>query len=173
MDYVSGAGISQDELPGWLKKAAEHYGTFSDGRVNYTDAELAPALMCTVLCQDEILLMKRSHGLADANGYWSVVNGFIDEDRPVNELAANELLEELGWRADPNDIKVASSIQLKSQHEKRAYYIFPCLYQTDKKQPITLDYEHTEFKWIKRAELEKFHILDDLPLVVDSALKLL
>ncbi len=173
MAYEIRAGIDERKLSAWLKAAARRYATFPDGRVDYTKAKLAPVVMITVYCKGEILLVKRGYGLADAEGYWSTVNGFIDENKPVAEIAAQELGEELGLKAKPNSIKVASSYTMHSQNEKRAYIIFPCLIKLSSRPKIMLDYEHTDFKWIKRSELENYHILDDLPLVVDTALKLL
>jgi 8-oxo-dGTP pyrophosphatase MutT (NUDIX family) len=173
MSHKVSPGISRAELSGWLKAAAERYGRFDDGRVNYKDADIAPVVMCTLKCGDEIFLAKRGQGLADANGFWSTINGFIDEDKPVAEIAAQEFREELGLEIRPADIKVGVSYTMDSQLEKRRYIVFPCLVVIDKKPEIKLDYEHTDYTWIKREDLEKYDILDDLPLVIDSALKLL
>jgi 8-oxo-dGTP pyrophosphatase MutT (NUDIX family) len=172
MDYVIKPGVPEAELSNWLKDAAQKYGTFKDGRVDYTNAPIAPVVMCTIKCGPQIFLAKRGHGLADANGYWSTINGFIDENKSVQEIAANEFLEELGLRIDPQIIKVAPSYTLKNELEKREYIVFPCLLILEKKPQIKLDHEHTEFTWIKRKELENYHILRDLPLVIDAALKL-
>lgn len=173
LDYKIRPGIPESELPAWLDEAAQRYGIFADGRIDYTNASLAPAVMCTLKSGDEILLAKRGQGLADANGYWSLINGFIDENRPVAEIAANEFKEETGLIINPADIKIAPSYTMESQHEKRAYIIFPCLAVIDGKPAIKLDREHTAYAWIKREELENYHILDDLPVVVDAALGLL
>lgn len=172
LDYKVRPGLPEADLPGWLDEAAKKYGTFDDGRINYKDAPLAPAVMCTLKAGDEILIAKRGQGLADANGYWSLINGFIDENKSVAEIAANEFKDETGLIIDPATIKVAPSYTMESQHEKRAYIIFPCLAIVDGKPAIKLDWEHTDYAWIKREELEDYHILDDLPVVVDAALKL-
>jgi 8-oxo-dGTP pyrophosphatase MutT (NUDIX family) len=173
MDYAISKGIAEQELSNWLKEAAKKYGAFEDGRVNYKEAPIAPVVMCTLKCGDKIFIAKRGHNLADANGYWSTVNGFIDEDKPVAEIACQEFREELSLSIPAAKIKVAPSYKIKSQHEKREYIIFPCLAVIDSEPVIKLDYEHTEYKWISRADLESYHILDDLPLVVDAALSLL
>jgi len=172
MDYQIGPGIKPEELPEWLRRAAKQYGTFDDGRVNYTDAPIAPAVMCTLKFKDKILLAKRAYGLADANGYWSIINGFIDEDKPVVDIAAQEFREELSLNIDPKNVKVAPSYKMKSQNEKRQYIVFPCLVVIDYEPVIKLDREHTEYRWIDRADLENYYILNDLPLVVDAALSL-
>ena len=82
MGYRISAGIPESELETWLNEAAKRFGTFDDNRVNYKNADIAPIVMCTVLYKNKILLVKRGYGLADAEGYWSTVNGFIDELKP-------------------------------------------------------------------------------------------
>lgn len=173
MGYHTSAGIAEEKLSAWLADAAKKYGCFKDGRVNYTKADIAPIVMVTVFCQGKILLVKRSYGLADADGYWSTVNGYIDENEPVKQLAAQELKEEIDLKVAPNDIKVAGSYTLQNPAEKRKYIVFPCLASLDQQPDITLNQENTAFGWIDREDLPKYHILDDLPLAIDTALKLL
>lgn len=173
MSYRISAGIAEKQLSKWLEDAGRKYGKFKDGRVNYTDAQVAPVVMITVVCGDEILLAKRGQGLDDAEGYWSTINGFIDEDKPVAQIAAQELKEEIGLRISPQKIKVGPSYTIKNLQEKRSYIIFPCLVKLDAKPKIVLDREHTEFTWTKRNRIDQFHMLDDTPYTIDAALKLL
>lgn len=172
MTYQVHAGISEAKLNLWLKNAAKKYGQFKDGRVDYTNADIAPIVMCTLKHKDKILLAKRGYGLADAEGYWSTINGFIDEIKPVSHIARQELEEELDLIVNPRDIKVGSSYTLNNPKAKRQYIVFPCLVKLTKKPKINLNKEHTDFVWIKRSELMSYHILDDLPYAIDSALKL-
>jgi 8-oxo-dGTP pyrophosphatase MutT (NUDIX family) len=173
LSYKISAGIDESELAGWIKSAKKKFGVFSDGRVNYTDSDIAPIVMCTLVAENKLLLAKRGHGLADANGYWSTINGFIDSPMPVAEVAAKELLEETGIRISPSLINVAKSYTLTSDQEKRTYIVYPCLARLKTKPEIILDSEHTDFVWINRAELDNYHILDDLLEAVDAALGLL
>lgn len=171
MTYVISAGLSEVELTNWLRNAAKKYGTFEDGRVDYTKAPIAPIVMCTITCDDEIFLAKRGYGLADAEGYWSTVNGFIDEVKRVKQQAQQEVKEELGITITLQQIRCGKSYTLQNPKEKRQYIVFPCHVSLPKKPTITLDSEHTKFAWIKREALNSYHILDDLPYAVDAALK--
>lgn len=172
MSYEVSNGIAEDALPAWLEDAKEKFGCFDDGRINYTHADIAPVVMCTVKCMEEILLLKRSYGLADANGYWSTVNGFIDEVKPVGAQVKQELKEELGLLVDYGLIKIGKSYTLKNPDEKRLYIVFPCLVSLQIKPHIILDREHTDFNWIKRNQLGSYHTLDGLSYTVDASLKL-
>jgi 8-oxo-dGTP pyrophosphatase MutT (NUDIX family) len=172
MSYKITAGIPESDLKGWLEDALKKYGLYENRGVNYSKADIAPIVMCTVVCGDKIFLAKRGYGLADAEGYWSTVNGFIDEIRPVKVIAQQEVKEELGQDVSLDDIKVGKSYTLQNPKERRRYIVFPCLVSFDKKPDVVLDREHTEFAWIKREELESFHILEDLVYAVDQSLKL-
>jgi NADH pyrophosphatase NudC (nudix superfamily) len=172
VSYEITKGIQESELKAWLKEAYKEYGYYNKKYVNYTNAKVAPIVMCTVVCKNEILLAKRGYGLADAEGYWSTINGFIDEVKPVKKIAQQEVKEELGLAVVTPDIKVGKSYTLRNPKEKRSYIVFPCLIMFKEKPNIKLDREHTDFAWIKRRELESYEILDDLVYAVDSALAL-
>lgn len=172
MGYKISEGITESELAIWLKAAASNYGVFDDGRVNYKEAKIAPIVMCSVIYGSQILLVKRAYGLADAEGYWSTVNGFIDEIKPVKEQVKQEISEELGLTVANSQIRVGKSYTLMNPKEKKNYIVFPCLVELEAKPKIVLDHENTEFTWIKREELDKYHILNDLAYSIDSALKL-
>jgi ADP-ribose pyrophosphatase YjhB (NUDIX family) len=170
MDFQVTEGISEQQLADWLHRAAAENGTFSDGRVDYSRAGIAPIVMCTVTCGQEILLVKRGYGLADAEGYWSTITGFIDAVKPVAEQARQELREELGLDIPIGQIAVAPSYTLKNQHNRRTYIVFPCHTAVDRKPAIQLDQEHTEYVWSTRARILDFHIMADLPYSIDAAL---
>ncbi len=172
MSFKITAGIDEAELPFWLEKALEAYGLYENKAVNYTHADTAPIVMCTVLFGNELLLAKRGYGLADAEGYWSTINGFIDEAKPVKEIAQQEAKEELGLDVSLEDIKVAKSYTVENPKEKRKYIVFACLITLKSKPKITLDHEHTDYAWITRKQLESYEILDDLPYAIDKALEL-
>lgn len=170
MSFKITDGIEESKLAGWLENATKQWGTFDDGRVNYTKADKAPIVMCTITCGGEILLVKRGHGLADANGYWSTVNGFIDEAKPVWKQAQQEVKEELGFEVKESQITVAQSYTLTNLKEKRSYIVFACRVDLSTKPDIVLNEEHTDFAWINRSAVNDHHILDDLPEAIDRAL---
>lgn len=172
MSFKITSGIDEAELTNWLEQAFKKYGLYEGKSVNYTHADTAPIVMCTVVCGNELLLVKRGYGLADAEGYWSTVNGFIDEVKPVKEIAQQELKEELGLDIRLEDINVAKSYTLENPKEKRKYIVFPCLITLMTKPEIVLDREHTDFVWTTREQLDSYEMLDDLPYAIDSALKL-
>lgn len=172
MAYKISDGYPEKELHDKIKHIKKNFGSFSDGRADYTNAPEAPIVMCTVAYKNKILLLKRGYGLADAEGYWSTINGFIDEFKSVKEIARKEIFEETGIKLHGSDIRVGKSYRLDNPKEKRAYNVFPCLTKLSKKPQIKLDKEHTDMAWIGRPQLGNYYILDDLPHAIDSALGL-
>ena len=172
MKYSINAGINEADLEAWLQRAYNKNGLYRGKYVDYTHAKIAPIVMCTVIFKNKILIAKRGYGLADAEGYWSTVNGFIDEMRPVKQIAQQEVRQELGLKVKAEQIFVATSYTLKNPKEKRTYIVFPCLVVLNKLPKIELDHEHTDYSWISRDQLEDYEILDDLSYTVDAALAL-
>jgi ADP-ribose pyrophosphatase YjhB (NUDIX family) len=170
--YKVSQGISENNLAKWLEQAAKKFGTFEDGRVNYTNADKAPIILCVVMYTDELLLLKRGFGLADAEGYWSVVTGFIDQVQPIKSQITQEIKEEIGLTVNERSIKVGQSYTLRNPQEKRQYIIFPSVIRLSSKPAINLDHEHSEYVWIQRSQLGDFRILDDLPYAINIALAL-
>jgi NADH pyrophosphatase NudC (nudix superfamily) len=172
MTYKITPGLNTHELKSWLQKALNKYGTYEGEAVNYTHADTAPVVMCVVKHGDELLLVKRAAGLADASGYWSTVNGFIDQPIPVERIVQQELREELSLSVDLDQIRVGKSYTVDNPLEKRRYITFPCLVELDEKPEIKLDREADACAWTNREQLDGFRILDDLPYTIDQALSL-
>jgi ADP-ribose pyrophosphatase YjhB (NUDIX family) len=172
MSYQISEGVPEDSLATWLTNASKKYGVFDDGRVNYKDADTAPIVMCTVMYKGKVLIAKRGYGLADAEGYWSSVNGFIDEVKPIKDQVKQEINEELSIVVSDDLIKVGKSYTLSNPKEKRSYIVFPCLVSLTEEPKVVLNEENTDFAWIERKDLKSYHILDDLEYAIDSALKL-
>jgi ADP-ribose pyrophosphatase YjhB (NUDIX family) len=171
MAYKISEGLPEGELKAWLAKAADRFGVFADGRVDYKRADIAPIILCVVTCGEEFLLLKRGYGLADAEGYWSVVTGFIDEVKPVKQQVVQEIKEELGLSVDPNTVRLGRSYTLQNSQEKRGYIIFPARLSLLRKPRIVLSDEHTDHVWITKEKLDKYKILDDLPHAIEVALQ--
>lgn len=170
MSYKISQGLDENDLSDWLDEAAAKYGKFDDGRVDYTEADIAATVMCTLRCGDKILLVRRDKNVSDAAEYWSTVNGFIDEKKPIAEVAQQEIKEELNVNVDVSNIIVRKSYTLENPKEKRKYIVYPCLVELNELPEIALNVENTEYAWVSLPEIETFDILDDLPYAIDSAL---
>lgn len=68
MSFKITPGINEAELSSWLEKALKQYGLYEGKAVNYTHADKAPIVMCTIICEDELLLVKRGYGAGRRRG---------------------------------------------------------------------------------------------------------
>ena len=146
-----------------LREFSEKLPKFSDGRIDYSSSNKAPVLTCFVKYENKILLLKRSDKVRVYQGLWNSVAGYLDEFRPLEEKALEELREELGITADIiKQTKLGQPYELNDDNAKKIWVIFPVLVELNKEPVIKLDWEHTEYKWINPADLKSFDIVPDL-----------
>jgi 8-oxo-dGTP pyrophosphatase MutT (NUDIX family) len=139
---------------------------FEDGRINYAKAEKAPVLNCFVKFRDWILLLKRSSKVRVYKGKWNSVGGFIDETRAVKDQVLKELNEELGITVkDITDIRLGKPVEFFDPVVRRTWLVHPSLVELKRQPDIKLDWEHTEYRWIRPEEIKNFDVvykLDEL-----------
>jgi len=146
-----------------LREFAEKLPKFPDGRIDYSNSDKAPALNCFVRCKDKILLLKRSDKVRAYQGLWNTVAGYLDEARPLEEKAREELQEELGITVDLiGKIKPGEPYEFDDKNIRKTWIIFPVLAELSQEPAIKLDWEHTEYKWIDQVDLKKFDIVPSL-----------
>lgn len=150
-----------------IKKFSEDLPRFPDGRINYSNSEEAAVLICFVTHKNEILILKRSDEVGFYGGKWNVISGYLDELKPVQKKALEEIQEEL--RIEKNEIssiKVGKPWRFEDPNLQKAWIVFPILAKLKRKPEINLNWENIDFKWIKTHELKKFdtvpHLNEDL-----------
>ncbi len=147
-----------------LKRVLQEFSTklpkFPDGRINYSNSDKAPVLICFVKYQDKVLLLKRSNKVRTYKGLWNSVTGYLDEFRPLEEKAKEELHEEVGITPSMiKHIKLGMPYELKDTSINKVWIIFPILVELNIKPTIKLDWEHAEHKWIYPSKLKDFDIV--------------
>ncbi|MFH1126237.1 MAG: NUDIX domain-containing protein [Candidatus Altiarchaeota archaeon] len=145
---------------------------FPDGRIDYSKSDSAAILTIFVRYGGELLLLKRSHKVWTYKGKWNTVAGYFDELCPARENVLEELREEIGLGED----------SISSMHfgEVYAFYdvsynvnwiVQPVMVDLKKKPDIKLDWEHTEYRWVKRGDLKKFDVVFNLEKSLENATK--
>lgn len=154
-----------------LQEFSEKLPKFSDGRIDYSSSDKAPVLTCFVKYQDKILLLKRSGKVRVYKGLWNTVAGYIDELCSVGNKALAELKEELGITEDMiRQMKQGTPYEFYDKDVRKTWIIFPLLADLKKKLAIKLDWEHTEFKWIKPDQINEYSIVPNLDVTLKKVL---
>ena len=138
----------------------DHLPRFPDGRIDYSDSRSAIGVNCIVTYKDELLLLKRSKEIGTAPEKWHVIAGYVDEEKPLRELALKELKEETGITEE--HIKNMTAHAPITIHAVKEWTIYPFRVELKEKPDIVLDWEHTEYAWVTRDELDNYDTLMNL-----------
>jgi isopentenyldiphosphate isomerase len=136
---------------------------FKDGRIDYSNSDTAPVITVFIKHKDRILLLKRSDKVLTYKGKWNSVAGYLDELKPIREKIEEEIREELGITEDIiHLIKMGEAYEFRDDKIGKTWIVFPIMVELKNEPEIKLDWEHTEYKWIKPDELENFDTVPHL-----------
>ena len=136
---------------------------FPDGRINYSNAPAAPVVTIFVRYKGEILILKRGDKVATYRGKWNVVAGYLDEIRPVKEKVLEELREEAGIsESDILSFHFGRPLKFADKSIGKTWFVHPVLVEMKEKPRIRLDWEHTEYRWIRPEEIKNFDAVSNL-----------
>ncbi len=136
---------------------------FSDGRIDYSSSETAPIITVFIKYKDKILLLKRSNKVSSYQGKWNTVSGYLDDFKSLRAKAIEEVNEELG--VTKNNIlsfHLGKFYKLSDIRIHKVWLVHPVLIKLKNKPDIKLDWEHTEYRWIKKEELKNFDTIYQL-----------
>lgn len=150
----------EKEILKTVEKLAKKLPKFPDGRINYSNSDTALVLTIFIKYKEEILILKRSNKVSTYQGRWNTVAGYIDEIKPIHDKIFEEINEEIGVKKD-NILsqRIGKSYTFKDMKVNKTWIVCPVLVELKNKPNIKLDWEHTEYKWIKPDELKKFNIV--------------
>ena len=120
----------------------------------------------------KILLLKRSNKVKTMKCLWAGISGIIErgDETPLSR-AKIEIFEEVGIKED--ELKLLKSIQqlsiVSAQYKNHEWNIFTFLFST-KNMEIKLNWENSEFKWIKPTELVNYKTVPDLDKILSNLL---
>jgi len=121
--------------------------------------------------KDNVLLLKRSNQVKTMKGLWAGISGIIENDEDPLDRAKIEIFEELGIpETKLRLIKAAEEMRVVSpQYNNHEWAIFPFLFES-KNPKITLNWENSEYKWIKKDDLKFYETVPSLEKVLFNLL---
>lgn len=125
-----------------------------------------------IINDQKILLLKRSNQVKSMKCLWAGVSGIIErcDETPLSR-AKIEIFEEVGIKEE--ELKLLKSIQqlriISPQYKNHEWNIFPFLFST-KNMEIKLNWENSEFKWIKPTEIINYKTVPDLEKILSNLL---
>lgn len=120
----------------------------------------------------KILLLKRSNQVKTMKCLWAGISGIIEKgDETPLSRAKIEIFEEVGIKEE--ELKLLKSIQqqriVSPQYKNHEWDIFPFLFST-KNMEIKLNWENSEFKWIKPTEIVNYKTVPDIDKILSDLL---
>ena len=116
---------------------------------------------------DKLLLLKRSDRVKTMKGLWAGISGIIEKNEEPLSRAKIEIYEETGISEDKLElIKSGKELDISSpQYENHEWKIFPFLFES--RDPIIkLNWENSEYRWIKADELKNYPVVPSLDKVL-------
>ena len=116
---------------------------------------------------ERILILRRSNKVGSFQGKWAGVSGYVEEHdssplrRPIIEIEEETGLNE-------NEIKLvraAKPIEIVGGE----WRVHAFLFEVEKKE-IKIDWEHSEYKWVKPEEIKNYDIVPSLNEVIHALL---
>lgn len=127
---------------------------------------------CLLENNGEILILRRSEEVGTYRELWGGVAGFVEDDEDPRETAIKEIKEEAGIeKKDLLLVKKEDAIKFTDLYEDKLYewIVYPFLFHIKDRGKIQIDWEHTEFRWVKPSELKKY---DTVPRFKEIVLKI-
>jgi nicotinamide-nucleotide amidase len=110
---------------------------------------------CFLEQENMILILRRSSRATTYRRAWAGVSGYVESDDPLDQ-AYTEIREETGLYR--NAVKLISSgepIEILDRELNTKWIVHPFLFHVSDPDKIRLNWENTEFKWVKPGDLAR------------------
>ncbi len=120
---------------------------------------------------EKILLLKRSNEVKTMRGLWAGISGIIEKNEMPLSRAKIEIFEEVGIKEKQLELlKEIKAIKISSpQYKNHEWNIFPFLFNA-KNTEIKLNWENSEFQWIKPTDIVNYKTVPDLDKILSNLL---
>ena len=118
---------------------------------------------------NKILILKRSTNVKSMKGLWSGVSGIIENNEKPLDRAKIEIFEEIGIEKVSLTKKIEKMIISSPHYKNHRWEVFAFLFETEKIE-VKLNWENSEFKWIRTDELKNYETVPSLDKILINLL---
>lgn len=114
---------------------------------------------CVVESHGKILILQRSDRVRTYKNQWGGVAGYIEPDEHPTQTAYKELREETGYLPDDLTLLLEGdpiSFSDIYHNEKFDWTVHPFLFRLNQHHDPTIDWEHTDYRWVTPEELTAY-----------------
>lgn len=117
-----------------------------------------------------ILLLRRSSQVGSYRGRWAGISGYIEHDEAPIERALKEISEEVGLGgSNISLVRMGQALPAFDKDIDTLFVVHPFLFLTEQPK-ISLDWEHDDFRWVRREDLRRFETVPKLKEALDRVL---
>ncbi len=110
---------------------------------------------CFLEYDSKVLLLKRSRKVGTYEQRWAGVSGYIEEGNSPFEQALEELREEVNLKeGDMKFLQEGIPLEVVDEEMGWRWVVHPFRFLLLKPEKVEIDWEHTEFKWVKPEEIK-------------------
>lgn len=149
---------------GMLRDGDEAIVDGESGMMELPNVEEVNVVTCILRFKGRILILRRSQKVSTNQGMWAGVSGYIEEGELPLDTARKEVTEETGI-ADFELIRSGEMQKVRSG--PRIWCIHPFLFETQSPE-VTIDWEHTEYRWIEPEDIDHGKTVPGFQLVLRS-----
>jgi len=124
---------------------------------------------CFLEHQKMVLILRRSGKVGTYKRSWAGVSGYLESD-PLDQ-AYTEIREETGlFKSSVKLVNTGRPLEVIDKSINKKWIVHPFLFHVTDPERLKIDWEHTEFKWIKPSDLSKYKTVPGLKTALDSVL---
>jgi len=101
----------------------------------------------------KFLLLKRALSSKSYPGMWDFAGGKHDPGETPEQAVIRETREETSYEIDPG-----KEIKKEEYHDEQHDLLFHYFVPTVLSGKLKLSYDHSEFKWVTKSEMENFEL---------------
>lgn len=121
-----------------------------------------PVVTSFIQVAQKILLLRRSSNVGSYRGRWAAVSGYLEGDENPAQRAMTEIREETGLTSEQITlVRAGEMLRVYDEEADVVWVIHPFLFEANEPN-VRLDWEHTEFHWVRPDELREYETVPKL-----------